>query len=61
MTHDVKCPLCGKENKNLLLEETGGWFVCERCDNEILLPQYSKTIRVPLYDSKKLARAYSNK
>lgn len=61
MMQDVKCPLCGTENKNLYLEETGGWFVCEHCDNEILLPQYCKPIIVPLYNSKALARAYQNK
>lgn len=61
MMHDVKCPLCGTENKNLILDETDGWFVCEKCDNEIMLPQYGKKTMIPLYDFKTLARAHQSK
>ena len=28
---NAKCPLCGMINRNLYLEETGGWMECERC------------------------------
>ncbi len=34
MTYNVKCPLCGTENKNLYLDETNGWFECECCKRE---------------------------
>ena len=30
-TYYAKCPCCGQWNYNLLLEETEGWFECERC------------------------------
>lgn len=28
---DVKCPVCGTLNRNLDLEETGGWMECTSC------------------------------
>ena len=31
MTYDVKCPVCGRINRNLYLEETDGWMECEKC------------------------------
>ncbi len=30
-TYDVRCPICGKLNRNLYLEETDGWMECDRC------------------------------
>ena len=30
-TYYAKCPCCGQWNNNLLLEETEGWFECEKC------------------------------
>lgn len=27
--YDVKCPVCGKINHGLFLEETKGWMECE--------------------------------
>jgi len=30
-TYDVKCPICGKINHSLYLEETDGWMECECC------------------------------
>lgn len=29
--YDVKCPICGKINHGLFLEETKGWMECEDC------------------------------
>lgn len=29
--YDVKCPVCGKINHGLFLEETKGWMECEDC------------------------------
>ena len=31
MTYDVLCPICGKVNRSLYLEETDGWMECEHC------------------------------
>ena len=30
-TYDVRCPACGRINRNVYLEETGGWMECDRC------------------------------
>lgn len=57
MTYNVKCPLCGTENKNLYLDETNGWFECERCKREVLPLKYAKTKSIPLYDYKTFAKA----
>ena len=56
--HDEKCPICGEVNKSLLLEETDGWFVCDKCGNEVQLVQYMKIARLPLYDMKSLVAAF---
>ena len=29
--YDMRCPVCGKMNHQLLLEETDGWMECEYC------------------------------
>ena len=29
--YDTKCPVCGKVNRNLFLDETDGWYECEQC------------------------------
>lgn len=29
--YDMRCPVCGKMNHRLLLEETDGWMECEYC------------------------------
>ena len=29
--YDIRCPICGSVNKSLFLEETEGWFECEKC------------------------------
>jgi len=29
--YDMRCPVCGKVNHQLLLEETDGWMECEYC------------------------------
>lgn len=61
MTYNVKCPLCGTENKNLYLDETNGWFECERCKREVLPLKYAKTKSIPLYDYKAFAKAIQTK
>ena len=33
--YDVKCPVCGKTNHGLFLQETGGWMECEYCGNDV--------------------------
>ena len=31
MMYDVVCPVCGKVNRSLYLEETDGWMECVYC------------------------------
>ena len=33
--YDVKCPVCGKINHGLFLEETKGWMECELCGTDV--------------------------
>lgn len=61
MMYNVKCPLCGTENKNLNLDETNGWFECECCKREVLPLKYAKTKSFPLYDYKTFAKAIQTK
>ena len=34
MTYDVACPICGRINRSLYLEETEGWMECEQYVSE---------------------------
>lgn len=29
--YDVRCPNCGRMNRNLLLDDSEGWMECEEC------------------------------
>lgn len=33
--YDIKCPVCGKINHGLFLEETKGWMECEHCGADV--------------------------
>ena len=33
--YDVKCPVCGKTNHGLFLQETEGWMECENCGADV--------------------------
>lgn len=33
--YDAECPVCGRINRGLYLEETKGWMECEACGNEV--------------------------
>lgn len=33
--YDVICPNCGTINRDLYLEETDGWMICEHCRSEV--------------------------
>lgn len=54
MLYDAKCPVCGKLNKDMYLEETEGRFVCDKCGSEIEIPRFKKPKRIPIYDSRTL-------
>lgn len=38
--YDVTCPFCGTVNKDLFLEETHGWMICEKCQRDSLSYPY---------------------
>ena len=46
-TYDAKCPVCGKINRNLYMDETGGWMECDSCFNVTLVLDYSKHVSGP--------------
>lgn len=49
MLYDEKCPICGTVNRQLNLNETNGWFECEKCKNTVNnLKKPYKAVRVPL-------------
>ena len=35
MGKKVYCPGCGHVEKNLYLEETGGWLLCSHCHTQV--------------------------
>ena len=60
MLYDAKCPVCGKLNKDMYLEETEGRFVCDKCGSEIEIPRFKKPKRIPIYDSRTLVALINN-
>lgn len=52
---DEKCPLCGHVNRGLNLIETDGWFICERCKNDVQLLKYAELCKIPVLTGKDLA------
>ena len=53
-TSNVICPVCGKVNYNLYLEETGGYMECDRCGSILKNPGAIKTMRYPALGIKML-------
>lgn len=47
-TYDVKCPVCGKLNVGLDLEETDGWMECDRCGNVTQNLKTRKVLLIPI-------------
>lgn len=48
-TYDVKCPVCGRINYRLYLEETDGWMECERCGSDIRVQNSNYQSLIPVY------------
>lgn len=59
-SYDIKCPVCGTINKSLYLEETNGWFICEKCENESQILAYADRVRLPVYTGEELAKKYAS-
>lgn len=41
MMYDVVCPKCGRTNRNLYLDETGGYMECEYCHKAVYVAKIS--------------------
>lgn len=40
---NILCPICGRLNRNLCMDETGGWMECSKCGSAVHLPEYAHT------------------
>ncbi len=50
MEYNEKCPICGAMNKGLNLDETNGWFECEKCGSVVNTLRVSVPFaQIPLY------------
>ena len=47
-TYDVHCPVCGKVNRDLYLDETDGWMECESCQQAMKVDYKRKTAIRPV-------------
>ena len=56
MTYDVACPVCGRINRSLYLEETEGWMECEYCGNSTQDLSFQKMINIPVIRMDQLSR-----
>ena len=57
MTYDVACPVCGRINRSLYLEETEGWMECEYCGNSTQDQSFQKMVRIPVIRMEQLKQA----
>jgi len=53
--YTYECPICGTINKDLYLEDSQGWFVCEKCDS-VQIMKFEKRIRLPVYTPEQIAK-----
>lgn len=56
MTYDVACPVCGRINRSLYLEETEGWMECEYCGNSSQDMSFQKMVRIPVIRMDQLSK-----
>ena len=56
MTYDVACPVCGRINRSLYLEETEGWMECEYCGNSTQDLSFQKLVKIPVIRMEQLSK-----
>mgnify|MGYP002524132434 FL=1 len=56
MTYDVACPVCGRINRSLYLEETEGWMECEYCGNSTQDMSFQKMVKIPMVRMEQLSK-----
>ena len=49
MTYIAICPVCGKINCGLDLEETKGWMECEDCHTVTRDLSFREKVKIPVY------------
>lgn len=49
LTYDVICPVCGKVNHDLYLEETEGWMECVYCGNSRQDLRFKRARKIPVF------------
>ena len=42
------------------VEETNGWFIFEKCENEAQILSYTERVRLPVYTGEELAKKYAS-
>lgn len=45
---NIKCPICGKVNEGLNLEETYGWMECIKCKSIVQVQIDKYTVEIPV-------------
>lgn len=60
MEYNEKCPICGTENKQLNLDETNGWFICEHCGYEVNNLTHCKGVKVPVLKTVEELKKFCN-
>ena len=56
MTYDVACPVCGRINRSLYLEETEGWMECDYCGNSTQDMSFQKMVKIPVIRMEQLSK-----
>ena len=56
MTYDVACPVCGRINRSLYLDETEGWMECEYCGNSTQDMSFQKMVKIPVIRMEQLSK-----
>ena len=56
MTYDVACPVCGRINRSLYLEEMEGWMECEYCGNSTQDMSFQKMVKIPMIRMEQLSK-----
>lgn len=56
--YDAKCPVCGTVNKDLYLEETDGWMICDHCGADVKAMKFenTQTVCIPILTFEQLTR-----
>ena len=52
---DVTCPICGKLNEKLDLDETDGWMECEHCHETVRVQEFIKLKKIPVFNMGRIA------